>query len=101
MKKDLGVIISAKMKVSEQCNIAAKKGNMKLGFIRRHICNRDKSLIIHIYKATVRQDLEYFIQAWRLHLRKYIDLIERVQRRAMKLIPEFRSLSYEDRLKKV
>ena len=46
-EEDLGVIVSANMKVSEQCNIAAKKGNMMLGFIRRHICNRDKSLINH------------------------------------------------------
>ena len=99
-EKDLGVIISADMKVSEQCNIAAKKGNRMLGFIRRHICNRDKSLIIPIYKAIVRPHLEYCIQAWRPHLRKDIDLIEKVQRRATKLIPEFRGLAYEDRLKR-
>ena len=33
--KDLGVTISADMKVSEQCGIAASKGNQILGLIRK------------------------------------------------------------------
>ena len=33
--KDLGVTFSADMKVSEQCGIAASKGNQILGLIRR------------------------------------------------------------------
>ena len=34
-EKDLGVTFSADMKVSEQCGIAALKGNQILGLIRR------------------------------------------------------------------
>ena len=41
--KDLGVTISADMKVSEQCGIAASKGNQILGFIRRNITYKGKS----------------------------------------------------------
>ena len=36
-EKDLLVTISADMKVSEQCGIAASKGNNILGLIRRNI----------------------------------------------------------------
>ena len=36
-EKDLGVTFSADMKVSEQCGIAASKGNKILGLIRRTI----------------------------------------------------------------
>ena len=36
-EKDLGVTFSADMKVSEQCGIAASKGNKILGQIRRTI----------------------------------------------------------------
>ena len=36
-EKDLGVTISAAMKFSEQCGIAASKGNQILGLIRRNI----------------------------------------------------------------
>ena len=36
-EKDLGVKICADMKVSEQCGIAASKGNQIIGLIRRNI----------------------------------------------------------------
>ena len=36
-EKDLGVTMNSKMKVSEQCRIAAFKGNQVLGMIRRNI----------------------------------------------------------------
>ena len=43
--------------------------------------------------------LEYCIQAWRPYHKKDIDMLERMQRRATKMIPELRDLSYEERLK--
>ena len=98
-EKDLGVTISADMKVSEQCGIAASKGNQILGLIRRNITYKGKKLIIPLYKAIVRPHLEYCIQAWRPYRNKDIDTLERIQRRATKMIPELRDLSYEERLK--
>ena len=92
-EKDIGVTISADWKVSEQCGIAARNGNQLLGMIKINITYREKDLIIPLYKYIVRPHLEYCIQAWRLHLKKGIDTLERVQRRATKLIPELRSLS--------
>ena len=98
-EKDLGVTISADMKVSQQCGIAASKGNQILGLIRRNITYKGKKLIIPLYKAIVRPHLEYCIQAWRPYRKKDIDTLERIQRRATKMIPELRDLSYEERLK--
>ena len=98
-EKDLGVTMNANMKVSEQCRIAASKGNQVLGMIRRKITYKEKSLIIPLYKAIVRPHLEYCIQAWNPHLRKDVDMLEKIQRRATKLIPERRDLTYEERLK--
>ena len=71
--KDLGVTISADMKVSEQCGIAASKGNKILGLIRRNI-TQGKKLIIPLNKAIVRPHLEYCIQAWRPYHKKDIEL---------------------------
>ena len=99
-EKDVGVVVSSDMKVSEQCGIAARKGNQILGLIRRNIAYRDKRLIIPLYISLVRPHLEYCIQAWRPHMRKYIDKLERVQRRATRLISEISQLSYEERLQK-
>ena len=41
-EKDLGVTISGDMKVSEQCGIAASKGNQIIGLIRRNITYKGK-----------------------------------------------------------
>ena len=87
--------MNANMKVSEQCRIAAFKGNQVLGMIRRNITYKEKSLIVPLYKAIVRH-LQYCIQAWNPHLKKDIDMLEKIQRRATKLIP---GLRYEERLK--
>ena len=83
---NLGVTISADMKVSEQCGIAASKGNQILGLIRRNITYKGKKLIIPLYKAIVRPHSDY----------KHGDHIRRIIRlNAYKgMIPELRDLSY-------
>ena len=45
-EKDLGLAINANMKVSQQCRIAASKGNQIRGMIRRNITYKEKGLII-------------------------------------------------------
>ena len=44
-EKNLGITISADIKVSEQCGIAASKGNKILGLIRRNITYKEKSTL--------------------------------------------------------
>ena len=68
--------MNAIMKVSEQCRIAASKGNQVLGMIRRNITYKEKSLVIPLYKAIVRPHVEYCIQAWNPYLKKYIYMLE-------------------------
>ena len=58
-EKYLGVTLHANMKVSEQCRIAASKGNQVLGMIRRNITYKQKSLIIPLYKAILRPHTTY------------------------------------------
>ncbi len=84
--------MNAKMKVSEQCRIAASKGNQVLGMFRRNITNKENTLIVPLYKAIVRPHIYYCIQAWSPYLRKYIGMPEKIQRRATKLIPALRDL---------
>ena len=98
-EKNLGLTISADIKVSEQCAIAAAKGHQILGLIRRNIVYKEKELIIPLYKTIVRPHLEYCLQAWRPYRKKDIDILERVQRRATKMIQKLRNISYEMRLK--
>ena len=54
--------MNANMKVSEQCGIAASKGNQVLVMIRRNITHKEKSFIVGglpLYKAIVGPHLEY------------------------------------------
>ena len=57
-EKDLGLTINGDMKVSEQCGIAAAKGNQFHILIRRNIVYKKKKLIIPLYKTIVRPHLE-------------------------------------------
>ena len=99
LERDLGIFVDSKAKFSEQCNKAVNKANATLGIIRRHFVCKNKNNLVRLYKALVRPKLEYCVQVWRPFLKKDIDIIEKVQHRATKMIPECRHLSYEHRLK--
>ena len=100
---DLGVIMQNDLKCSSQCIKAVKTANRVLGMIQRTLSVRDKSIILQLYKLLVRPHLEYSALAWRPHFfsRKYIDLLECVQKRTTKLISTIKDELYEDRLRYV
>jgi hypothetical protein len=98
-QKDVGVIIQANAKFDRQCAIAAKKGNAILGQIYRSFSSRSKEVIVKLYQQYVLPHLEYCIQVWCPPYCKDIDLLERVQRRALRMITGFSHITYEERLK--
>jgi hypothetical protein len=100
-EKDLGVIVTDDFKVAKQCRKAASKGNQKLGMIWRTFTCKNKNIMTKLYKSIVRPSLDYCVQAWRPHLKKDIDVLERVQKRATKMITECRGKDYEKRLEYV
>jgi len=97
-ERDLGVIISDDLKNGKQCTAAAKKANQMLGMINRTMIHKTRHNMVALYNAFVRPHLEYSVQFWSPYLRKDIIKLEKVQRRATKLIPALRNKSYEDRL---
>lgn len=99
MERDLGVLVDKTMKFSEHCDKAAKSANAALGMIKRNMVSRSSKVITRMYKALVRPKLEYCVQAWRPFLKKDINKLEKVQRRATKMIAEYRGFMYEDRLR--
>ena len=55
--------------------------------------------MLQLYKTIVRPTLEYCNAVWRPTYLKDQDLLEKVQQRATRLIPDVKHLSYEERLK--
>ena len=96
--KDLGVIVDETFKFEKQISERIKKANSVLASIKRTIRYMDKSVFTMLYKSIVRPILEFCGAVWNPHLVKQIKSIESVQRRATKLVPDIKHLSYKDRL---
>ena len=98
VEKDLGVYVDEHLKFRRQAAAAANKANQILGLIKRTFIHLDSCTLPLLYKALVRPHLEYGNEVWGPFNRADQLLIERVQRRATRLLPELAHLEYEERL---
>jgi len=57
--------------------------------------------MLKLYQSLVRPKREHCIQAWRPFLRKDIDLLKKVQKRATGTMIKDRNLSYSERLRRL
>ena len=100
-ERDLGVLIDDKLGFDSHIRNIVKKANRMLGLIRISFSSLDKEIFMNLYPVMVRPLLEYCVQVWSPYKRKYINLLEGVQRRATKLVPELKNLEYKDRLQRL
>ena len=97
-EKDLGVMIDSKLKFHTHTSSAIKKANSILGLIKRSFTAIDEKTLPILYTSMVRPHLEYGNIIWGPHFKGDTIAIEKVQRRATKLVPNLKHRPYKSRL---
>ena len=71
---------------------------MKYFFIVTQQATKSPEVMLPLYKSLVRMILEHANVVWAPYKKKYVNMIEKVQRHFTKLIHGMKHLSYEERL---
>lgn len=98
-EKDLGVIIDHRLSFQSHINKTAAKANSIMGIIRRTMTYINPRTFLLLYKTLVRPILEYNNTVWCPQFKYLIAKTEAVQRRATRIVPDLKGLSYSDRLR--
>ena len=95
---DLGVTIDTELSFSTHICDKINKAYQMIGIINRNFSNLDTKSFVLLYKCLVRSVVEYASSVWSPYKVGQISDLEKVQKRATKIISSCRKLSYKDRL---
>jgi hypothetical protein len=97
-ERDLGVYVQSNLKWTEQVKHSCNKAYNMINTLKRTFKYWDKAIFLKLYCTYIRPHLEYCIQAWNPSFKKDIAELEKVQRRATKMVPCISNMPYDKRL---
>ena len=101
LERDIGVLIDKSLKPSNQCITAARVANAVLGQICQAFHFRDRNIFLKLYKQYVRVHLEFCTPAWSPWTAGDVELLEQVQKRAVRNISGLKGNTYEEKLQEL
>ena len=99
--KDLGVTFDNKLKFDDHINNKISTAYQILGIVKRNFIYLTPDSFVILYKCMIRSYLEYAVSVWNPHHQSLIEKLEKVQKRATKLVITVKKLCYEERLRKL
>jgi len=96
--KDLGVTVDSELTFDLHISEKINKAFQMIGIITRNFSDIDETTFLLLYKTMVRSHLEFASCVWNPYKINQIKNLEKVQKRATKLIKSCKSLSYRNRL---
>jgi hypothetical protein len=97
-EKNLGIIFDSMLTFDCHISEVINRASKILGIIQRCFLYLDKLSFVQLYKSLVRPHLEYGNIIWYPLLKRQSAAIDRIQRRATKMVPGLKDMSYIDRL---
>jgi len=96
--RDLGVTIDCALAFDNHICEKVNMANKMLGIISRSFKDLDKLSFILLYKSLVRSRLEFAHSVWSPYKKGLIFELEKVQKRATKMVKGCKGMSYRERL---
>ena len=100
-EKDIGVIVHKSLKPSRQCQAAYRTAMGVLYQISSAFHYRDRYTFLNLYKTYVRPHVEFASPAWCPWNANDIELLEKVQMKAIGMISGLKGENYESKLKEL
>ena len=98
-ERDIGVVITRNCKPSEMCAKVSKKANQLLGLLSRGLSFKSKKNFLPLYKTYILPHLEFAQASWAPWMVGDKELLENIQKRALRQITDLKGKTYKEKLK--